>query len=86
MRICLLALLALLALWGGWVQAQPAPQVSLLTFSPGDIYWQRFGHNALIVRDGLGAPRLYNYGTFDFQQKNFFLNFARGRMQYRLDV
>ena len=26
------------------------PQVSLLTFGPGDIYWQRFGHNALLLR------------------------------------
>jgi hypothetical protein len=78
--------LALLLLWVGAAHAQPSPQVSLVTFSPGDIYWQRFGHNALVVRDGLGGPRLYNYGTFDFRQKNFFLNFARGRMLYRLDV
>ncbi|MEW6169919.1 MAG: DUF4105 domain-containing protein, partial [Pseudomonadota bacterium] len=62
-----------------------APQISLLTFAPGEIYWQRFGHNALVVRDGARA-QVYNYGIFDFRQKNFFLNFARGRMVYRLDV
>lgn len=61
-----------------------APQISLLTFGPGGIYWQRFGHNALLVRDGYHA-QVYNYGIFDFQQKNFFLNFARGQMLYRLD-
>ncbi len=66
-------------------QAQLSPQVSLLTFAPGEVYWQRFGHNALLVRqDGL-PPRVYNYGIFDFRQKNFFLNFARGQMLYRLD-
>lgn len=66
--------------------AQPAPEISLLTFAPGEIYWQRFGHNAILVRDhARGDARVYNYGIFDFQQKNFFLNFARGRMLYRLD-
>ncbi|MFP5305393.1 MAG: DUF4105 domain-containing protein, partial [Gammaproteobacteria bacterium] len=65
--------------------ASTAPQISLLTFAPGEIYWQRFGHNALVVRDGARA-QVYNYGIFDFRQKNFFLNFARGRMVYRLDV
>ena len=59
------------------------PQISLLTFGPGEVYWERFGHNALLVRDADG-DRVYNYGLFDFRQKNFFLNFARGRMIYRL--
>lgn len=56
-----------------------------MTFSPGDIYWERFGHNALLVRDERGGAWVYNYGIFDFRQKNFFLNFARGHMLYRLD-
>lgn len=65
----------------------PAPRVSLLTFAPGAVYWQRFGHNALLVEPADGTPSaVYNYGIFDFFQKNFFLNFARGHMQYRLAV
>lgn len=69
------------------VQAQAVPgsqlQVSLLTFGPGDIYFERFGHNAIVVRDDdRGSAISYNYGIFDFNQENFFLNFARGRMQY----
>jgi hypothetical protein len=65
----------------------PAPKIALITFGPGSIYWERFGHNALLVREpGSGEGRLYNYGMFDFGQKNFFLNFARGYMQYRLAV
>ncbi|MES0872802.1 DUF4105 domain-containing protein [Sinimarinibacterium thermocellulolyticum] len=69
------------------VAATPAaPQISLLTFAPGQIYWQRFGHNALLVREAGAAPQVYNYGIFDFGQKHFFLNFVRGRMLYRLDV
>ncbi|EIT69076.1 MULTISPECIES: DUF4105 domain-containing protein [Hydrocarboniphaga] len=66
--------------------AQP-PTVSVLTFAPGEIYWQRFGHNALLLRDeASGRATVYNYGIFDFQQKNFFLNFARGQMLYQLDA
>ena len=60
-------------------------QVSLLTFGPGSIYWERFGHNAILIRDaGTGSALAYNYGIFDFRQKNFFLNFARGYMTYRI--
>ncbi len=62
------------------------PRVSLLTFAPGEVYWQRFGHNALLLRARDGRAVVYNYGIFDFRQKNFFLNFARGQMLYRLDA
>jgi hypothetical protein len=62
-------------------------RISLLTFAPGAVYWQRFGHNALLVENTInGANAVYNYGLFDFFQKNFFLNFARGHMVYRLGV
>ena len=62
-------------------------RISLLTFAPGETYWQRFGHNAILVENtSTGANAVYNYGMFDFFQKNFFLNFARGHMVYRLDV
>lgn len=67
--------------------AAPAPEIALITFGPGPIYWERFGHNAILVREpGSVRGRLYNYGMFDFAQENFFLNFARGRMLYRLAV
>lgn len=59
--------------------------VSLVTFQPGTEYWQRFGHNAILLRDSAsGRAITYNYGLFDFRQKNFFLNFARGFMIYRV--
>lgn len=62
-------------------------RVSLLTFAPGEVYWQRFGHNAILIENTVtGANAVYNYGMFDFFQKNFFLNFARGHMQYWLAV
>lgn len=58
-------------------------EVSLLTVGPGEIYFERFGHNAIVVRDARTDRTVaYNYGLFDFNQEDFFLNFARGRMQY----
>lgn len=85
-----LAALLLLATLAGTARAQApaepaAPGISLLTFAPGATYWQRFGHNALLVEPRDGQPSaVYNFGIFDFFQKDFFLNFARGRMLYRL--
>lgn len=61
--------------------------VSLITFGPGTEVWERFGHNAILIHDSTtNESRLYNYGIFDFDQENFFLNFARGRMTYRMAV
>lgn len=95
MRVWLL-LMVLLATLAAPAQAQSTTsepsagetlRISLLTFAPGETYWQRFGHNAILVENtATGANAVYNYGMFDFFQKNFFLNFARGHMVYRLDV
>jgi hypothetical protein len=51
--------------------------------APGDEYWARFGHNAILIDDGQ-AQTLYNYGYFDFEQPGFLVRFLRGRMLYRL--
>jgi hypothetical protein len=60
-------------------------EVALITFGPGEEIWERFGHNAIEIRDhSSGQARWYNYGIFDFAQQNFFLNFARGLMTYRV--
>ena len=62
-------------------------EVSLVTYGPGDIYWERFGHNAIELRDRISGESInFNYGVFDFEEKNFILNFARGRMHYRMDA
>lgn len=60
-------------------------RIALVTAAPGEVYWQRFGHNALLVENTVtGDARLYNFGIFDFEQENFLLNFVQGRMLYRL--
>lgn len=57
--------------------------VWLVTYGPGEIYWQRFGHNGIWIRDeDLGLDHVFNFGFFDFEQENFFLRFLQGRMLY----
>lgn len=66
-------------------ESAPPLQISLLTIGPGAIYFERFGHNAIVVRDTATDEAVaYNYGIFDFAQKNFLLNFVRGHMRYRI--
>ncbi len=64
---------------------KPALEVSLLTVGPGEIYWQRFGHNAIVIHDpASGETVSYNYGMFDFEEDDFLVNFIRGRMSYQI--
>ncbi|MGH8184310.1 MAG: DUF4105 domain-containing protein, partial [Rhodanobacteraceae bacterium] len=59
-------------------------RVDLYTYGPGAVYWERFGHDALVITDvASGEAYAFNYGMFDFNQKDFYLNFARGIMIYR---
>ena len=59
--------------------------VTLLTYETGGLVFERFGHNALWIHDSAkGTDRHYDYGRFDFDQKNFFLRFAQGKMWYSM--
>jgi hypothetical protein len=54
-----------------------------MTMGPGDYVWERFGHNALLIRDfRSGQDRLYNWGIFSFEDSDFMWRFMRGRMRY----
>jgi hypothetical protein len=47
--------------------------------------YEAFGHSAIRISDpDQGLDVVYNYGVFDFNQENFYLNFAKGNMLYRL--
>lgn len=62
-------------------------EVSLITYGPGAIYWERFGHDAIRMRDRVsGESADFNYGVFDFEDRAFLWNFARGYMRYMIDV
>lgn len=60
------------------------PRVWLVTIEPGEVYWQRFGHNTILIQDTPDARAVsYNFGYFDFEQQDFFVRFLRGRMVYQ---
>ncbi|WP_396592056.1 DUF4105 domain-containing protein [Allomuricauda sp. R78024] len=60
-------------------------KISFLTCASGDELFSAFGHSAFRVQDTvLGIDVVYNYGTFDFNKPNFYLNFAKGKLVYSL--
>lgn len=62
--------------------------ISIITCGPyqGELY-SAFGHSAFRVYDPeQQIDEIYNYGVFDFDQPNFYLNFARGNLNYKLGV
>jgi len=62
-------------------------EISLITCSPGTELYAAFGHTAFRVRDPkLGLDRVYNYGTFDFNDPNFYGNFVKGDLRYFLSA
>jgi len=66
----------------------PQAELSIITCGPyqGELY-SAFGHSAIRVVDPiLGFDIAYNYGVFDFNQPNFYLNFTRGYLYYKLGV
>ena len=70
--------------------AEPEPgtelAVYLVTMGPGELVWERFGHNALWVHDPDAHTDIaYNYGMFDFGQPGFVRRFLMGRMTYWME-
>ncbi|MFQ5580106.1 MAG: DUF4105 domain-containing protein [Nitrospiria bacterium] len=63
----------------------PQAEIFLVTVGPGDLVWERFGHNGLVIRDKEnGFNRLYHWGLFSFQSKNFWPRYIRGEMLYAM--
>ena len=91
MRLSVLPLILLL-ITTKFVEAQirlsDEAQISVVTMGPYyEELYAAFGHSAIHVYDPVNNIDLaYNYGTFDFDQPNFYLNFARGSLLYKLAV
>ena len=62
-------------------------RVSLLTCTPGDELYSCFGHSAIRIQDKkYEVDLVFNYGTFDFNKPNFYVNFLKGVLIYSLGV
>ena len=68
------------------VQLSVYSEVSIVTAGPGTVLYEAFGHSAIRIKDPvLNLDLIYNYGVFDFNQPNFYTNFAKGNMVYSLE-
>ena len=77
--------LLLLTIWLLSATALAAPRIGMVTMQPGEIFWERFGHNAIVVLDPqTNAAISYNFGFFDPSEPDFITRFVRGDMRYRL--
>lgn len=62
-------------------------EISLMTCGPGDAIYSGWGHSAFWVYDKQNKiDRIYNYGTFDFSDPDFYYLFLRGVADYYLSV
>ncbi|MEA2766234.1 MAG: hypothetical protein QOK07_2638 [Gemmatimonadaceae bacterium] len=57
--------------------------VYLLTFGWGNEVWERFGHNAIWIKDRTrGTDLTYNWGMFSFDEPHFLTRFLTGDTRY----
>ena len=88
-KVCKRLLIAMLFLFAipAWAEdpPAPAPRIGVMTMQPGEIFFERFGHDAIVVLDTqTGEATSYNFGFFDMSEQGFVGRFAHGDMQYYL--
>ena len=82
-----MVLLLISSLFSSAQQLSPQAKASLLTCGAGDDLYSVFGHSALRIQDpARDLDIVFNYGTFDFDAPNFYLKFARGKLDYILSI
>ncbi|NDP22776.1 MAG: DUF4105 domain-containing protein [Paludibacter sp.] len=60
---------------------------SLITCSPGEEVYSKFGHTAIRIKDAeSGTDVVFNYGIFSFETNNFYYKFIKGETDYLLGV
>jgi hypothetical protein len=72
----------------GQLDLSDRAEISLITCgaSQAELY-SAFGHSAVRVYDPVQRlDIIFNYGVFNFDQPNFYLNFTRGNLLYTLSV
>ena len=86
-RVFLLLALALFSNFGH-TQAVPVEtrlRAGVITMEPGEEFWARFGHDAIVIENTqTGQSMSFNFGFFDMSEPSFFRNFFNGKMQYQL--
>ncbi len=61
-------------------------RVSILTCGTAEELYSSYGHSAVRIIDScLGSDIVYNYGTFNFGDPDFYMKFTRGKLEYYLN-
>ena len=61
--------------------------VSLITCSPGEEVYSKFGHTAIRVKDKINnVDVVFNYGIFSFETEHFYYKFIKGETDYQLGI
>lgn len=69
------------------VFGQSRLRVSLITCAAGNDLYSIFGHTAIRIYDSATQQdAFYNYGTFNFDDPNFYTKFIQGKLDYFLSV
>lgn len=69
------------------MELSDSARVSILTCSPGEDLYSAFGHTGIRVTDHKQQfDVVFNYGTFNYNQPGFYVNFVRGKMRYMVAV
>lgn len=85
LRLTLLLLLLLLAGNAFAAAGDAQLRIGVATMQPGTIFFERFGHDSIVVDDpALPEPISYNFGFFDPGEPHFLRRFIRGEMAYQL--
>lgn len=72
---------------GCWALNNDTIEFSLLTCYPGNHVYSLYGHTAIrYLNKSHNEDFTFNYGMFNFRQKNFVWNFALGKTDYELGV
>lgn len=68
------------------VQLSDEAEIIVLILDPTQVeLYSAFGHSAFRVSDPTNRiDVVFNYGIFDFDQPNFYLNFTKGKLYYKL--
>lgn len=84
--VILILLLTLFRSEKGNCQDSCQLRISILTCGSAEELYSSYGHSAVRIIDSCkGTDIVYNYGTFNFGDPDFYLKFTRGKLEYYLN-
>ena len=88
MKRLLLSIICFFSIYFGFSQRillSDDAKISVLTVGPGTSLYDAFGHNAFRIQDKNKRIDLtFGYGEYDFDDPNFYVKFAQGKLNYLL--